>query len=68
MPILSEGDATYCQDNNRVGNRIDRARVRAEPFYFAGMSKNKTGCVRQAKNQRHQYDAAYFGFESGSEL
>ncbi len=26
-PDYPEGDATYCQDNNGVGDRIDRARV-----------------------------------------
>ena len=31
-PDYPEGDATHRQDNNRVGNRIDRACVGSEPI------------------------------------
>lgn len=67
-PDYAEGDATHCEDNDRVGNRVERTRIRAESFNFASMSKNKTRGVRQAKNQGHQYHAADFRFEGGGQL
>jgi hypothetical protein len=32
------------------------------------MAKDKTGSVRQTKNEGHEQDAAYFGFEHGRQL
>ena len=52
-PDDAKCDSTYGQNNDTVGNRIKRARMRAESFDLASMPKDKTGSVRQAKDQRH---------------
>ena len=61
-------DSAYRQDDDRIGDRVQSTRIWAESFQFASMPKNKTGSVRQTKNQRHQHDAAYLGFERGGQV
>jgi hypothetical protein len=67
-PDDAKSDSTYCHDNNRVGNRIERARMWAKSFNFASISKNETGSVRQTKSQRHDNDPVYLRSERGCHL
>jgi hypothetical protein len=52
-PDDTKSNSAYCQDNDRVGNRVKRSGIRAKSFDFSGMAKNKAGSVCQAKNERH---------------
>jgi hypothetical protein len=67
-PDYAEHNSAHRQDDDRVGNGVDCTRMRAESFQFASMAKDKTGSVRQTKNEGHEHDAAYLGFEGGGQL
>ena len=62
-PDDTESNSAYCQDYDGVGNGLERVRIGAESFNLASMAKDKTGSVRQAEDQRHQYNSAHFGFQ-----
>src|SRR5262249_26271763 len=67
-PDYAEGNSAHSQDDNRVGNGVECTWMRAESFQFASVAKDKAGSVRQTKNEGHEHDAAYLGFERGGEL
>lgn len=67
-PDHAERNSAHRQDDDRVGNGVDCTRMRAESFHFASMAKDKTGRVRQSKNEGHEHDAAYLGFERRRQL
>ena len=67
-PDHAERNSAHRQDYDGVGNGVDCAGMRAESFHFASMAKDKTGSVRQTKNEGHENDAAYFGFERCGQL
>ena len=67
-PDYAERNSAHRQDDDRVGNGVQSTWVRAESFQFASMAKDKTGSVRQTKNEGHEHGAAYLGFERGRQL
>ena len=67
-PDYAERNSAHRQDDDRVGNGVQSTWVRGESLQFASMAKDKTGSVRQTKNEGHEHGAAYLGFERGGQL
>jgi hypothetical protein len=67
-PDYAKGDSAHSQDDDRIGNGVQRTWTRTKAFQFTSVTKDKPGSVRQTKYDGHEHDTAYLGFECSGKL